>query len=84
MGNNPSKFKGDDRPVEQVSWNDCQEFISKLNSMTGRKFRLPTTAEFLYAGRGGNKSKGYKYSGGNLVTDVAWCKENCKSLNRLV
>lgn len=46
MGNNPSKFKGDDRPVEQVSWNDCQEFISKLNSMTGRKFRLPTTAEF--------------------------------------
>ena len=78
MGNNPSKFKGDDRPVEQVSWNDCQEFISKLNSITGRKFRLPTTAEFLYAGRGGNKSKGYKYSGGNQVTDVAWCKENCK------
>ena len=78
MGNNPSKFKGDDRPVEQVSWNDCQEFISKLNSMTGRKFRLPTKAEFLYAGRGGNKSKGYKYSGGNQVTDVAWCKENCK------
>ena len=78
MGSNPSKFKGDNRPVEQVSWNDCQEFISKLNSMTGRKFRLPSDFELLYAGRGGNKSKGYQYSGSNHVTDVAWCKENSK------
>ena len=78
MGSNPSKFKGDNRPVEQVSWNDCQEFISKLNVMTGRKFRLPTDLELLYAGRGGNKSKGYQYSGSNHVTDVAWCKENSK------
>ena len=78
MGSNPSKFKGDNLPVEQVSWNDCQEFISKLNVMTGRKFRLPTDHELLYAGRGGNKSNGYQYSGSNQVTDVAWCKENSK------
>lgn len=78
MGSNPSKFKDDNRPVEQVSWNDCQEFISKLNSMTGRDFRLPSDSELLYAGRGGNKSKGYQYSGSNHVTDVAWCKENSK------
>lgn len=78
MGSNPSKFKDDNRPVEQVSWNDCQEFISKLNNMTGRDFRLPSDSELLYAGRGGNKSKGYQYSGSNHVTDVAWCKENSK------
>ena len=63
MGSNPSKFKGDDLPVEQVSWNDCQEFVSKLNSMTGRMFRLPTEAEWEYAARGGKKSRGYQYSG---------------------
>ena len=61
MGDNPSYFKGDDLPVEQVSWNDCQEFILKLNAATGRSFRLPTEAEWEYAARGGNKSKGYKF-----------------------
>lgn len=72
MGNNPSEFKGDKRPVEMVSWNDCQEFIRKLNQLTGKTFRLPTEAEWEYAARGGNKSRGYKYSGGNTIGDVAW------------
>ena len=57
MGSNPSICEGDNLPVETVSWNDCQEFISKLNSMTGRKFRLPTEAEWEYAARGGKKSR---------------------------
>ena len=72
MGNNPSYFEGDKKPVEQVSWNDCQEFITKLNRLTGENFRLPTEAEWEYAARGGRKSKGYKYSGSNTVDDVAW------------
>ena len=72
MGNNPSSFKGDNLPVEEVSWDDCQEFISKLNSITDKKFRLPTEAEWEYAARGGNKSRGYKYSGSNDPSKVAW------------
>jgi formylglycine-generating enzyme required for sulfatase activity len=72
MGSNPSRFKDDQRPVEQVSWNDCQEFITKLNSLTGQQFRLPTEAEWEYAARGGNQSKGYTYSGSNNIEDVAW------------
>ena len=78
MGNNPSKFKGDNLPVEQVSWDDCQEFISKLNRITGKTFRLPTEAEWEYAARGGNKSRGYQYSGSNNPSDVAWYKDNYK------
>ena len=72
MGSNPSSCKGNNLPVEQVSWDDCQTFISKLNAMTGQKFRLPTEAEWEYAARGGNKSRGYKYSGSNSIGDVAW------------
>jgi len=72
MGSNPSNFKGDNLPVEQVSWEDCQTFITKLNSLTDSKFRLPTEAEWEYAARGGNKSRGYKYSGSNSINDVAW------------
>ena len=72
MGSNPSNFKGDALPVEQVSWNDCQDFISKLNAMTGKSFRLPTEAEWEYAARGGKKSRGYQYSGSNTLGDVAW------------
>ena len=79
MGNNPSNFIGINRPVEQVSWNDCQEFIKRLNQKTGRKFRLPTEAEWEFATRGGNKSKGYIYSGSNDMKDVAWCEKNSKS-----
>ena len=79
MGNNPSKFKGDNLPVEQVSWEDCQMFISKLNQLTGRRFRLPTEAEWEYAARGGSKSRGYKYSGNNNIDDVAWYTSNSSS-----
>ena len=76
MGSNPSYFKGDNLPVEKMSWKDCQRFISKLNSMTGRKFRLPTEAEWEYAARGGKKSRGYQYSGSSNISDVAWYDGN--------
>ena len=79
MGSNPSYFKGDNLPVEKVSWNDCQEFISKLNSLTGRKFRLPTEAEWEYAARGGEKNRGYQYSGSSNISDVAWFDGNSDS-----
>ena len=84
MGSNPSKYKGDNLPVESVSWNDCQEFISRLNSLTGRKFRLPTEAEWEYAARGGKKSRSYQYSGSSNISDVAWYDENCGSTTRAV
>ena len=74
MGSNPSYFKysSSQNPVEKVSWDDCQEFIKKLNSLTGKSFRLPTEAEWELAARGGNKSKHYKYSGSNTLEVVAW------------
>ena len=75
MGSNPSYFKGSNLPVEQVSWNDCQTFVQKLNELTGRRFRLPTEAEWEYAARGGDKSRGYEYSGSNTIDEVAWCAE---------
>ena len=79
MGNNPSYTKGGNLPVEQVSWDDCQAFIQKLSQLTGKKFRLPSEAEWEYAARGGNKSRGYKYSGSGNVDDVAWYWENSGS-----
>lgn len=84
MGTNPSSFEGDRNPVEDVSWNDCQEFIRKLNSLTGRTFRLPTEAEWEYAARGGNQSKGYKYSGSNKIEDVALYDGNSKDKKNAV
>ena len=72
MGSNPSNFKGNNLPVENVSWYDCQTFIKRLNSYTGRNFRLPTEAEWEFAARGGN----YKYSGSNHIDDVAWYIDN--------
>jgi formylglycine-generating enzyme required for sulfatase activity len=76
MGENPSKRKGDNHPVDNVCWVDCQMFIHKLNTLTGKKFRLPTEAEWEYAARGGCKSQGYKYSGSNNLDEVAWCTDN--------
>ena len=79
MGDNPSRFKGDNLPVEQVSWEDCQTFIGKLNGLTGKRFRLPTEAEWEYAARGGNRSNHTQYSGGSKIDDVAWYKGNSGS-----
>ena len=62
IGSNPSKYIGTRLPVESVSWNNCLEFLNRLNDMTGMYFRLPTEAEWEYAARGGNKSKGFIYS----------------------
>ena len=76
MGSNPSYFKGDNRPVECVSWNDCQKFITKLNKLTSQNFRLPTEAEWEYAARGGKNSQGYQYSGSNNLDEVAWYTDN--------
>lgn len=76
MGSNPAEFRGSKRPVENVSWNDCQEFIRKLNAMTGKQFRLPSEAEWEYAARGGNRSRGYKYAGSNDLSSVAWHDDN--------
>ena len=75
---NPSQTKGDDLPVTNVSWNDVQEFITKLNAQTGKQYRLPTEAEWEYAARGGNQSKGFKYAGSDNVDEVAWHFDNSK------
>ena len=84
MGSNPSYFKGDNLPVERVSWNDVQEFLRKLNAMTGKRYRLPTEAEWEFAARGGNSSRGYKYSGGNSLGSVAWYYDNSGSRTHAV
>ena len=81
MGYNPSYFKGANLPVESISWNDCQEFIRKLNDhiqdqLKGRRFALPTEAQWEFAARGGNKSQGYDFSGSDDIYDVAWYKNN--------
>lgn len=77
MGNNPSRFNGNkNNPVDTVSWNDCQNFVKKLNLLTGKSFSLPTEAQWEYAARGGRKSKGYKYAGGDNLDAVAWNYDN--------
>ena len=92
MGSNPSYFKGDNLPVEEVNWDDCVEFITTLNQLTGEHFRLPTEAEWEFAARGGNQRKGNTYSGSSIEGDVAWYDSNSgnkthpvaiKSLNEL-
>ena len=79
MGKNPSKFKGSrNRPVDNISWKDCLSFIEKMNTKSGLHFRMPTEAEWEFAARGGIKSLHYKYSGSNIVEDVAWYDKNSK------
>ncbi len=79
MGNNPSCFKGDSRPVEMVSWNDAQNFCRELSAITGKTYLLPTEAQWEYAARGGKQSKGYKYSGSYAIDAVAWYDGNSGS-----
>ena len=79
MGTNPSYYEGSQLPVERVSWVDCQAFIAKLNTLTGKSFRLPTEAEWEYAARGGQKSHDYTYSGSNNIDEVAWYTNNSGS-----
>ncbi len=70
---------GDNYPAYNVSWNDCQTFITRLNQLTGQQFRLPTEAEWEFAARGGKSSQGYKYAGSNTISDVAWYLDNIPS-----
>ncbi len=86
MGVNPSWFCSADgyeddlmRPVEEVNWYHCRDFILKLNRLTGRTFRLPTEAEWEFAARGGNKSKGYLYAGSDDLSKVGWFEQNIPS-----
>ena len=77
MGTNPSKFNDNvNKPVETISWEDCQTFIATLNNLTGQNFRLPTEAEWEFAARGGMKSQGYKYSGSDDLNEIAWYNYN--------
>ena len=77
MGVILAEFQRDlNRPVENVSWHNAQAFIKKLNELTGKRYRLPSEAEWEYAARGGSQSKGYEYSGGNNIDEVAWCGGN--------
>jgi formylglycine-generating enzyme required for sulfatase activity len=77
MGSNPSRYKCDDCPVDGVSWNEAQEYIRKLNKLTGESFRLPIEAEWEYAARGGQKRRGNAYAGSASLSSVGWYKDNC-------
>ena len=80
MGKNPSKFQNCPRcPVERVSWDDVKMFLKELNTLTGERYRLPTEAEWEYAARGGQQSRGYKYAGSNEPGSVAWYDKNSGS-----
>lgn len=85
MGSNPSRHKlGDNYPVEQVNWYDCQDFVEKLSELTGRHFRLPTEAEWEYAARGGKRSRGYRYSGSYNLDEIGWHVGNAHYYKREV
>ena len=84
MGNNPSRFKGDSLPVENVCWDDVQIFLQRLNTLTGKNYRLPTEAEWEYAARGGNQSQQKQFSGDFEVAPVAWCNTNSKNTTHAV
>ncbi|MBR1462223.1 MAG: formylglycine-generating enzyme family protein [Prevotella sp.] len=85
MGSNPSWFKGTNLPVESVSWNDCQEFIKKLNSLTGKNFRLPTEAEWEYSARA-RTNQYWEYSGADesFIDAVAWYRDNSNGETHVV
>lgn len=83
MGSTLSKKSDGDLPVEKVSWNEVQTFITKLNSFTGKKYRLPTEAEWEYAARGGDNNRSYSYSGSNNFNDVGWDYENSNVVKKV-
>ena len=83
MGSNPSQLiKNNDCPVDGMTHLQCLEFIEKLNERTGMQFALPTEAQWEYAARGGNRSKGYLYSGSNDATEVGWVAENMTDMGQ--
>ena len=85
MNTDPSFFKlCDECPVEMVSWNNAQEFIQKLNAQSGKNYRLPTEAEWEYAAKGGKNSKGFAYSGSNIIDSIAWYKNNSSRVPHIV
>lgn len=75
---------GDNYPAYYISYEDCEQFLTKLNQMTGQNFRFPTEAEWEFAAKGGNKSKGYTYAGSNVIGNVAWYKGNSGSSTHVV
>jgi formylglycine-generating enzyme required for sulfatase activity len=79
MGWDVSYFPGKGYPVNNVSWWNIQLFIERLNKITGKRFRLPTEAEWEYAAKGGQKSKGFLFSGSNKIDEVAWYAKNSKN-----
>lgn len=84
MGWNYSYFQCNHCPINNVSWFNMQLFIKRLNTITGKKFGLPTEAQWAYAAKGGNKSKGYKFSGSNNINDVAWFADNANKTSHPV
>ncbi|MBR5686351.1 MAG: SUMF1/EgtB/PvdO family nonheme iron enzyme [Prevotella sp.] len=81
IGKNPADKVGADLPVVLIEMSDAEFFADKLSELTGRKFRLPTEAEWEFAARGGNKSKGYKYAGSDNLSDVAWFNNDETGIN---
>ena len=79
MGNNPSFFPCSDCPVEEVTPEEVETFLAKLNQRTGKHYRLPTEAEWEYASLGGNKSKGFRYSGSDSLLEVGWVAPNAEN-----
>lgn len=84
MNDNPSRFKGENHPVEKVSWDDTQTFVKRLKEKTGKSYRLPTEAEWEFAARGGTQTENYLYAGSDKLKEVGWYVENAGNGTRPV